>query len=240
MKLLAIETSTQTASVAVLHGDQIAAFCATSVDTRSENVISLIDGALSQAGITLADVDGIAVGLGPGSFTGLRIAMATAKGLCFAAGKSLYGVSSLAALALDGARAARETARDALLVPVTDARRGEVFAGFYCLSDAKMYLLAPEEVVPSAQLAARISAVRAAHPELVVVALCGDGIETYPLLRTCGALLEGAPSVPSATAVAFLACHERPLDLTTATPTYIRPSEAEVKFSLGNPGGLRR
>src|SRR5207248_63177 len=82
-------------------------------DRHSERILPAIADVLAAAGVTLADVDAVAVGAGPGSFTGLRIGLATAKGLAFAAGKPVWLASSLAGLAWELARVA---AADALLV----------------------------------------------------------------------------------------------------------------------------
>ena len=85
---------------------------------------------LAALGRKVPDVEGFAVGLGPGSFTGLRIGLATWKGLAYANRRPIAGVSSLAAMALEAA-AALPPGSDALLVPLLDARKGEVYAGFY-------------------------------------------------------------------------------------------------------------
>src|SRR6266545_2870940 len=103
MAILALETSTFTASVALLAGDRLITRERGPEGTHSSDLFALLDQVLREGGVRLTELAGIAVGAGPGSFTGLRIAMATAKGLAFAAGKPLWAVSSLAALALDAA-----------------------------------------------------------------------------------------------------------------------------------------
>ncbi|HTM22901.1 MAG TPA: tRNA (adenosine(37)-N6)-threonylcarbamoyltransferase complex dimerization subunit type 1 TsaB, partial [Kofleriaceae bacterium] len=135
MIVLAVDTSTMTTSVAVLDGPHPAAHAA-DVHVRaagrsvarpaSDNLLPLIERALADAGLAAAAVDAYAVGAGPGSFTGLRIGMATIKGLAFAAGKPVWAVSSLEALALDAG-----AADGTLVAAVVDARRGEVFAGWF-------------------------------------------------------------------------------------------------------------
>src|SRR5512145_577200 len=96
---------------------------------------------LAAAGRTLADVDGYAVGLGPGSFTGLRIGLATLKGLAYAQRRPIAGVSSLAAMALAAAPGAPE---GSVLVPLLDARKAEVYAGFYRAVPGGVERLQPE------------------------------------------------------------------------------------------------
>src|SRR5919198_1885956 len=120
-EVLALDTSTDVASVAVL-GPRGAVSAEGRAESRSDDLIPLIDRVLGEAGIDLAGLAAIAVGAGPGSFTGLRIGMATAKGLCLATGLPLWAVSSFAALALDAAEV--DSLEGALVVPVLDARRG--------------------------------------------------------------------------------------------------------------------
>lgn len=234
-RLLAIDSSTLTSSVAVLDGDAVLAERESGVDTHSERLIEIIDQALTEVGWTLAEVDAIAIGVGPGSFTGLRIGMATAKGLCFATGKPLWGVSSLAALALDGATAA---ARPCPVLAVMDARRGEVFVGAYHVAaDGRVTALARDRVATPDQLQAIASELGVADP-----IACGDGAVLYPEhVSTAGRIARGARIAPSAASVGKIAQTGERVDVTAGSaPVYIRPSEAEVKFPDGNPDAVFR
>lgn len=206
--ILAIETSSMVGSVAV--GDVV---LEQPLGSGHDDVVALIDRALRQAGVQLADLDALAVGAGPGSFTGLRIGMATAKGIAFAAGLPLWTASSLAALALDAAAAAPA---GALIVPVVDARRGELFAGFYRAAGELVAAVADERVVPQVDLAR-------------LAADIADGASVH-LLATS--------ATPSARSIARLAlAGARTDELRGGTPVYMRPAEAEAKFPAGNPGG---
>src|SRR6266567_842845 len=109
---------------------------------------------LARAGRRLAELEGYAVGLGPGSFTGLRIGLATWKGLAYAGRRPIAGASSLAALALDAAPVAPP---GALLVPLLDARKGEVYAGFYRVEGERVEPVAPEAALAPAALATRVA-----------------------------------------------------------------------------------
>lgn len=123
---LAIETSTPLGSVAVGSGDTILAEAVLGVQSRhSEALLPAVDFVLRNAQVDKRDLARIIVGGGPGSFTGLRIAAATAKALATALGKPLFAYSGLAALAAGAA------AHEGPVCALFDARRGEVYAGCY-------------------------------------------------------------------------------------------------------------
>lgn len=230
--ILAIETATLTASVALLRDGKIAFERSSGVNSHSQILLELIDEGLRTCDLALADLNTIAIGAGPGSFTGLRIGMATAKGLCFAAGVSMTPVSSLAALALD---CANHHPADAIYLPVMDARRKEIFAGFFEREGDEFTSLTNERVMAPAQLAAHALEVAQGRPLI----LSGDGATKYrELVAPIGQVVDDAPQTPTARSVALLAQHLPPIDvLATAAPTYVRLSEAEIKFPNGNPGG---
>lgn len=125
--ILAIETATRAGSVAVSSGENILA-CATgdASSSHSTDLIENIDRILAEARLRLRDVDLFGVAIGPGSFTGLRIGLATAKSLAVATKKKCAGISTLAAIAL----AAGESERTVALLP---AGRGEVFAQMFSI-----------------------------------------------------------------------------------------------------------
>lgn len=127
MRILALETSTKVGSVALLEDDQLVGGLAGGVDARhGDTLVPMIENVLGTAGWRTDELDLVAVGLGPGSFTGTRIAMACAKGLHLAANIPLVGVSSFAALA----RRAMQ-AKSGKVGVVADAGRGAVFAALY-------------------------------------------------------------------------------------------------------------
>lgn len=123
MKILALDTSTEYCSVALLHGIHVGSDEVHAGQKHSELLLPMIDRLLNDAGIRLGDIDGIAFGAGPGSFTGLRIACAVAQGLAFGAGKSVVPVSTLLALA--------EASGADRVVAAIDARMKEVYLGAY-------------------------------------------------------------------------------------------------------------
>ena len=225
MKVLGIDTASGIASVAILDDSVVLA------ETRSEtaghraDLLVLVDAVCTGAGLTARDLDAIAIGAGPGSFTGLRIGMATAKGIAFAAARPLWAVSSLAALA----HAELEREGSGIVVAVLDARRGEVYAGAYQRTDGALVLVGDERVLPPGELAAFAPA---------GARYTGDATAAHPAL----AQLPGTwDTTPSGTSVAALAIAGTRVDvLVTGAPTYIRPSEAEVKYPDGVPGALRK
>ncbi len=190
----------------------------------------------------LADVEGYAVGLGPGSFTGLRIGLATWKGLAYANRRPIAGASGLAAMALAAAPAVGE---GVLLIPLLDAKKGEVYAGFYRAHGTRVEAVAPEAALAPAALAERAAALRAEGGLLVAF---GAGLAAYrealagvPALAPAG---EGTPplaevATPPAIAVARLcatALEGAPHDcakLFALEPHYVRASDVELKFPHG-------
>lgn len=118
MKLLTIDTSTSTCGVSLTIGERVVSeYLLNSEKTPASRLLRLIDMALSEAGLGITELDGIGVALGPGSFTGLRIGVATVKGLALAAKKPVAGFSSLAMLAMNIPWAAHQ------VCPMFDAKK---------------------------------------------------------------------------------------------------------------------
>ena len=122
-KILMIETSTECCSVALSEGERIVA---RKVDetprVQSSLLAPYIEKVLQEAQLAARDLDAVAVSAGPGSYTGLRVGVSTAKGLCFGSGKPLIAVDTLRILALQAQGSFRR------IVPMLDARRMEVYA----------------------------------------------------------------------------------------------------------------
>src|SRR5262249_13059346 len=196
--LLAMDTSTHTASVAVVARDGRAlAERENRVSTHSETLLALIDAALGAAGNSIGEVAGVACGAGPGSFTGLRIGLATAKGLCFACERPLVLVPSLEALAA-------EAPVGTLAIACIDARKGEVFAAAYWAGR----VVAPEAAYrPEAMLPAA-AALGERHPGAPRV-LVGDAVTRYPGTASAGEWRVPRP-LPPAGGRANGACARRP------------------------------
>jgi tRNA threonylcarbamoyladenosine biosynthesis protein TsaB len=132
MKLLAFDTSTDTMSIAVQHGVQVFTHTGAGGAQASKNLIPAIQALMAQAGLQFAQLDAIAFGRGPGSFTSLRTACSVAQGLAFAAGVPVLPVDTLMALAEEARLALppRESTDDVVCAAL-DARMGEVYYAYY-------------------------------------------------------------------------------------------------------------
>lgn len=153
MKLLSLETSTKTFSLAVSNGPKILAGRHFKlIKVLSSSIIPAIEGILKKSQLTLKDLDGFSVGLGPGSFTSLRVGLSTVKGLAFVTGKPVVGISSLDVLAMN----APKNFSGPICV-VCDARRNLVYSCFYQRSKnglkrtSEYFLTEIEEVLKKAK-----------------------------------------------------------------------------------------
>ena len=146
-RILAFDTSTETLSVALRHGDEVVERNSVGGAQASSTLIPVIQSLLSEAGLSMRDLDAIAFGRGPGSFTGLRTACSVAQGLGFGAGVPLLPIDTLHALAED----AHHRFGVDRVVAVLDARMDQVYAAGYdfgvAWSASEAELLAPEGVV---------------------------------------------------------------------------------------------
>jgi tRNA threonylcarbamoyladenosine biosynthesis protein TsaB len=225
---LGIDTSSLVGSVAVIDGDRLLAETTHRVRaSHGESLLPVVERVLADASVAPKDLTLLSYAKGPGSFTGIRIGMATVKGMALVLGTPTLGVSSLRALSLHRAGAA------GLVCPVFDARKGEVYGAAY-----RMTPDGPEDVVPEhAAKPDAFAATLAALPDSPLH-LFGDGMEPYgdairgPLGRRAETVPTGLVP-PRGTFVAFLAAKAFAAgareDLASAAPTYLRPSDAEYK-----------
>lgn len=148
MKLLAIETSTESCSVALLCGDKIFERSELAPRRHAELVLPMADAVLEEAGLQRKQLDGIAVGRGPGAFTGVRLGVSVAQGLAFALDLPVAPVSSLAALAMQAPN------NGAAILALIDARMGEIYAGaFRHEANGLVIAIDDERVCPPQNLA---------------------------------------------------------------------------------------
>ena len=123
--ILCLETATPSCSVALVHNGEVLA-CEEDPkgQNHSEKITLFIDKVMKKAGISYDQLDAVAVSMGPGSYTGLRIGVSTAKGICYAVSKPLIAVETLHAMAYGGKN-------NGILIPMIDARRMEVYAAIF-------------------------------------------------------------------------------------------------------------
>lgn len=231
MKTLALDTSTPISAVAVVDGQRVLSEDhADSAERHGAVLLPRIEAQLSAAGLPLAAIELIAVGVGPGSFTGLRVGLATAKGLALALRIPIRGVSSLEVLA----RGALDSA--ALAVALLDAGRGELFAAAYAGAGElalPQVVLAPTRAPVAEMIASLDELTRARGPAV----LCGSGARKHGS-ELASALDErctlAAPSldVPQAghlarAALAWLQARGAS-DLASLEPSYLRDSDAKL------------
>ena len=223
MKILATDTSTDTLTVAVCDKQAVLAEIVVHAPrTHSERLLRTAHDLLGQAGLSLEELDALAVGVGPGSFTGLRIGISAWKGLALGAGLPLVGVPTLDALARLHAQAKR------LVCPVLDARMGEVFYSIHDPGALGLSRRFGPAAGPVSELIARVNG---------PVLLAGDGAIRYREELTAG-LPEArfAPPLQNhqrAAAVAFeglrLLEGGESGDAGAVCPVYLRKSQAERK-----------
>jgi len=224
MLVLGIETTTTQGGVAVVgEGGLVSEYTLNVEVTHSERLLPAIDRTLRDAGLEVTALQGLAVAIGPGSFTGLRIGLSTAKGLAYATGLPLVGVPSLEALAW-AVPAARWP-----ICPVLDARKQEVYAALFRTRPDGVTRLTEDQALAPEALCDRIR-----RPTLFV----GDGLTTYGELfkRLLGdrflalspALRGSRPACVADLGRRRLLLGERdPVE--TLVPRYLRPSEAELR-----------
>ena len=227
MIVVGIETSTPQVSVAIGTEREILGRIQVVGRARQESVTPALDQLLRWTGTDLGQVGGIAVGIGPGLFTGLRVGVQTAKTLAHATHAMILGFTSLDTLAYS----VRFTGRT--ILAVVDARRGEVFSATYGAVPGGVVRASPFAVSTPEHLAADVAASR---QDVLAV---GDGAILYRevLQEQLGARLELASAAvahPDAASLVELAAprflREEHDDLFDVTPLYLRKSDAEIAW----------
>ena len=222
MVFLAFETSTETASVALLRDQQLLAEVVVHARARqTELLIDMVDDVLRYAGVELEEVRALGVSIGPGSFTGLRVGVATAKALAFDSERSVYPVCSLRALAAGCATG------HGVAVAVLPAYGGEIYGAAYAFGasgELEVELVGPVSGSPDVVVETLRSAV-AGHK----VSVCGAALRLAGVRELCASLGVCAPAtfdVPRASHVAqqasYLAAQQPPCAVDSLEPLYLR------------------
>ena len=224
MKILSIDGSGNTASVAVAEEDKILAeYTVNHKKTHSQTLLPMVKTVLDMLGLSVDDMDYIAVSNGPGSFTGLRICAATAKGLGLAAEKPMVGVKTLEALAYNYEGA------DCLVCPMMDARRSQVYTGIYAFENG-LKVIEDQQAVPVEEILEKVNA------QGKKVVFLGDGVPVYKdkiagivtvpyTLAPAGHDLQSAAALSRA-AFAYIK-DGKTVSATELVPDYLRMSQAE-------------
>lgn len=212
MHLLAIDTSSEACSVGIAAGGRVTVRSETAGRAHAELLMGMIEQAMAEAGLAFSDLDRIAVAVGPGSFTGVRIGIAAARGLSLVAAVPAVGVSTLAVQA----EAARALSGPVAVLAVMAAGRGELYGALY---DAGGNELAPACAASAQVFAAMVrpeTVLAGSGADLVIAALPMD---TRPPVAHRSA-------VPSVAALCALAARA-PVAGVAPKPLYLRPPDAK-------------
>jgi tRNA threonylcarbamoyladenosine biosynthesis protein TsaB len=224
MKILGLDTSTMMTTCAVMEDETLLGEFSLSLDmSHSEALVPMIGELMDNLGMKIMDMDGFAVSKGPGSFTGLRIGLATAKGFAHVTGKPIVGVSSLEVLADN--MYGHET-----VVPMMDARRDRVFTAIYKMEKNQWLPVLNPDALPVDDL---IQIINRDHERVVLV---GDGAVKYrdEFVRGFSSKVLFAPgslNLSRAASVCRLGLIKladgRVDDMFTMAPEYLRDSQAQ-------------
>ena len=234
--LLAFDTATEICSVALARAGGVIERSEHVGQRHSQFVLPMAQQLLAESGATLADLDALAFGAGPGSFTGLRIACGVAQGLAYGIDRPVVPVGNLAALALNAAALAPQARRIAVAI---DARMQEVYWAVYEPRDGEVIELAAPSLAAAAEL-----------PDLIAgfepQALAGDALAVFaPALESVAVAQRLPQARAGAGAIARLACvglaRGRALPAAQAMPLYVRDRVAltiDQRRALPAAGGV--
>ena len=219
MKILALESSAKAASVCLTDdGRLVSQYYQNSGLTHSKTLLKMVEDMLHNMDISVSDIDMVAVAHGPGSFTGIRIGVAAAKGLAWGADLKMCGVSTLEAMAYG-----MMEFKDCVICPVMDARRGQVYNALFKVCDMGLVRLCPDRAISIQELCDQ------AEKDGVCYMLVGDGAEMCAeIFRQRGIAHKMVPHqlvMQSAYGVARAAEVKGPQE--DIVPNYLRLSQAE-------------
>ncbi|WP_352418325.1 tRNA (adenosine(37)-N6)-threonylcarbamoyltransferase complex dimerization subunit type 1 TsaB [Proteiniborus sp.] len=229
MKILAIDTSSMSATCAVVDDEKLLVeYTLNHKLTHSQKIMPIIKEALDSCSLKPEDIDVYAVAKGPGSFTGLRIGVATVNGLAQATDKRVVGVSTLDALAFNLPYC------EGIVVPIMDARRDRVFTGIYKWVNGNLHIIKEQTILEVKELMEVLSD----RPEKIV--FVGDGTYAYKdiLSESLGEKAIFAPksaNMARASSVAELAMVKAKEGKTESffelVPDYLRESQAQREYN---------
>lgn len=228
MKILSIDSSAKTASVAVTEGNRLLSECFVNAGlTHSRTLMPMVDNALRQADLKIEDIDAFCVNAGPGSFTGIRIGVAAVKGLALSSGKLCAGVSTLEAIAYNF------TDENAVICAAMDARCNQVYAALFSVENGTVTRLCDDYAVPINELSEELRKITDKP-----IILAGDGAELC-----FNAMKDSVPNIRLASefrrnqraygaALAAEAHGDLYKDSALLAPVYLRLPQAERELKL--------
>jgi tRNA threonylcarbamoyladenosine biosynthesis protein TsaB len=222
--ILAVHSTSPSLSVAITENRAVLREVILPADRKHlENLAPLMRDLTQELHLNVLDIDGFGVAMGPGSFSGTRVGLATIKGMALALAKPVAGMSSLDILAWQALKDGQWGA------PVIDARRDEIYTAFYRKSGERLILVAGPMLIRAEEFSQHAESV----PSEVL--LCGDHVLDH-LVVSIPNLVRSPVTGPSAAACSLLACEKmregNADDLHLLTPLYIRRSDAEEKKRL--------
>lgn len=229
MKILAFDSSNKPLSVAVIENERLLAEQTINIKrNHSIQLMPAIEETLTQAELSIADIERIAVAFGPGSYTGIRIAVTIAKSLAWAEDIELVGVSSLKTLAANSFQMEN-------IVPLFDARRKNIYTGLYTRNDSgELIQKAPDTHVAAEQWAEYLA------EQTGDIELVGQDAPAFleifqEKLGDRVHLAQPTQNIPRASALAHLGQNEDPMPVHEFLPTYLKLAEAEENWMEENP-----
>lgn len=229
MRVLSLDSATEAATCAVIEDDKLLGEITYNYKKQhSVLLMTLIDTLLKNINSDISSIDGFVVSKGPGSFTGLRIGMATIKGLCEGTKKPFVSISSLDALAYNLAYT------DGLICPILNALRGNVYTALYCFENGALKIITDYMVISIEEL---ISIIKNQNKKVTFI---GDAVALFkPELKKAFENVQFAPAhlnLVKAAALGELGLKALVSgqydDLKTAAPIYIRKSQAEREYEM--------
>ncbi|MGX6961768.1 tRNA (adenosine(37)-N6)-threonylcarbamoyltransferase complex dimerization subunit type 1 TsaB [Vagococcus xieshaowenii] len=228
MKILAIDTSNQTLSLAVLEDERVLASYSSSVNkNHSVTLMPMIETMFAQIKMSPKDIERIVVAQGPGSYTGLRIGVTTAKTLAWTLGAELVGVSSLANLAASVGQVS------GVIISLFDARRGNVYAGGYRWEQGMLTEVIPDQHIELGTLLNQLKEIN--EPITIVGELTDQLKETVLTAELPMYQLVLSPVLNSAYLGKMGYQATAVVDPDAFVPTYLKLVEAEEKWLETNP-----
>ncbi|HGH6025011.1 TPA: tRNA (adenosine(37)-N6)-threonylcarbamoyltransferase complex dimerization subunit type 1 TsaB [Vibrio mimicus] len=226
VKILALDTATERCSVALLVGNTVYSRSEIAPRDHTKKVLPMVDEVLKEAGVTLQELDALAFGRGPGSFTGVRIGIGIAQGLAFGANLPMIGISTLAAMA----QAAYRLQGMTHVASAIDARMEEVYWGRYVRQEDGSWQAAEAEcVIAPALLAQTLTR------DEQVWGKAGTGWDAYPALADLPLQVQTSEVLyPDSQDIAYLAQFElaqgNTMSVEQASPVYLRDTVAWKKL----------